>query len=57
MGFFLFKEISPEIFASTNKTSRDCLETGKEIIVQVDKEERGNKGAALLLTSVWLGNI
>ena len=46
-GFLPFKEISPEIFSNTNKSSRDCLETGKEIIVQVDKEERGNKGAAL----------
>ena len=25
----------------------DCLTQGQEIIVQVDKEERGNKGAAL----------
>lgn len=46
-GFLPFKEISPEIFSSTNKSSKDCLESGKEIIVQVDKEERGNKGAAL----------
>ena len=46
-GFLPFKEISPEIFSNTNKSSRDCLETGKEIIIQVDKEERGNKGAAL----------
>jgi len=46
-GFLPFKEISPEIFSNTNRSSRDCLETGKEIIVQVDKEERGNKGAAL----------
>ncbi len=46
-GFLPFKEISPEIFSNSNKTSKDCLESGKEIIVQVDKEERGNKGAAL----------
>ena len=46
-GFLPFKEISPEIFSNSNKSSRDCLETGKEIIVQVDKEERGTKGAAL----------
>ena len=46
-GFLPFKEISPEIFSHTNKSSRDCLEVGKEIIIQVDKEERGNKGAAL----------
>ena len=35
------------MFTGSSKSSRDCLETGKEIIVQVDKEERGNKGAAL----------
>ncbi len=46
-GFLPFKEISPEIFSNSNKSSRECLETGKEIIIQVDKEERGNKGAAL----------
>ena len=46
-GFLPFKEIAPEIFSHTNKSSRDCLQSGKEIIVQVDKEERGNKGAAL----------
>ena len=46
-GFLPFKEITPDLFSNSNKSSRDCLETGKEIIVQVDKEERGNKGAAL----------
>ena len=46
-GFLPFKEIAPDLFTGSSKSSRDCLETGKEIIVQVDKEERGNKGAAL----------
>ena len=46
-GFLPFKEISPDLFTGSSKSSRDCLESGKEIIVQVDKEERGNKGAAL----------
>ena len=46
-GFLPFKEISPDLFTGSSKSSRDCLETGKEIIIQVDKEERGNKGAAL----------
>ena len=46
-GFLPFKEISPDLFTGSSKSSRDCLETGKEIIVQVEKEERGNKGAAL----------
>ena len=46
-GFLPFKEITPDLFTGSSKSSRDCLEAGKEIIVQVDKEERGNKGAAL----------
>ena len=47
-GFLPFKEISPEIFTPGKpKTSRDCIESGKEIVIQVDKEERGTKGAAL----------
>ena len=47
-GFLPFKEISPDIFTpGKQKTSRDCIESGKEIVVQIDKEERGTKGAAL----------
>ena len=47
-GFLPFKEISPEIFLPGKpKTIRDCIESGKEVVVQVDKEERGTKGAAL----------
>ena len=47
-GFLPFKEISPEIFTSGKpRTLRDCIESGKEVVVQVDKEERGTKGAAL----------
>ena len=47
-GFLPFKEISHEIFTQGKpKTSRDCIEFGKEVVVQVDKEERGTKGAAL----------
>tara|TARA_B100000941_G_scaffold69861_1_gene47260 strand:- start:3447 stop:5252 length:1806 start_codon:yes stop_codon:yes gene_type:complete len=47
-GFLPFKEISPEIFVPGKpKTIRDCIESGKEVVVQVDKEERGTKGAAL----------
>ncbi len=46
-GFLPFKEITPDLFTGSSRSSRDCLESGKEIIVQVDKEERGNKGAAL----------
>ena len=47
-GFLPFKEISPDIFTpGKQKTSRDCIEPGKEIVIQIDKEERGTKGAAL----------
>jgi len=52
-GFLPLKEVSKEYF-KTNATPsngriniRDVLEEGQELIVQVEKEERGNKGAAL----------
>lgn len=39
----------PKVKKQTSKEASitDCLEVGQEIIVQVEKEERGNKGAAL----------
>jgi len=51
-GFLPLKEISSEYFVkdsgSGGKPSiRDVLKEGQDIVVQVDKEERGNKGAAL----------
>lgn len=51
-GFLPLKEIANEYLnseARKNKNSniRDLLKEGTEVIVQVDKEERGNKGAAL----------
>ena len=47
-GFLPFKEISSDIFTPGKpKSSRDCIESGKEVVVQIDKEERGTKGAAL----------
>ncbi|CAJ0991532.1 ribonuclease E [Pantoea sp. Nvir] len=51
-GFLPLKEISSEYFATdSNATGRqnikDLLREGQEVIVQIDKEERGNKGAAL----------
>ena len=50
-GFLPLKEIAKEYFqpgTSPNKNStRELLKEGQEIIVQIDKEERGNKGAAL----------
>ena len=47
-GFLPFKEISPDIFIPGKpKSARDCIEPGKEVVIQVDREERGTKGAAL----------
>ena len=51
-GFLPFKEICPEAWArqptKDGKPSiRDVMKEGQEVIVQVEKEERGNKGAAL----------
>ncbi|MEE9413009.1 MAG: Rne/Rng family ribonuclease [Methylococcales bacterium] len=52
-GFLPFKEISSHYYLSKNpdKVTRanvkDHLKVGQEVIVQIEKEERGNKGAAL----------
>jgi ribonuclease E len=51
-GFLPLKEVSKEYFKSSGAPGgrfniRELLEEGQEIIVQVEKEERGNKGAAL----------
>ncbi|MEH6825871.1 MAG: ribonuclease E [Motiliproteus sp.] len=50
-GFLPLKEISRQYFKDTNVKGRvnikDVITEGLEVIVQVDKEERGNKGAAL----------
>lgn len=50
-GFLPFKEIAPSCFnesaGSSNGRIQDLLQEGQELIVQVDKDERGNKGAAL----------
>src|SRR4029079_8806783 len=50
-GFLPLKEISRDYFASgvdhNKATIRELLKEGQEILVQVEKEERGNKGAAL----------
>ncbi|RDZ28706.1 ribonuclease E [Lysobacter silvisoli] len=50
-GFLPLKEISRDYFQSGvdhNKAGlRELLREGQEVVVQVDKEERGNKGAAL----------
>ena len=50
-GFLPLKEIAREYFQpGTNpdkNTLKECLREGQEVVIQVDKEERGNKGAAL----------
>lgn len=52
-GFLPFKEVARSCFKNSyhdtgrRPTIEEVLEEGQEIIVQVDKEERGSKGAAL----------
>ncbi len=53
-GFLPFKEIAKEFLnGNSRKTEggrpniRDCIKEGQEIVVQIEKEERSNKGAAL----------
>jgi ribonuclease E len=51
-GFLPLKEISSEYFvkgveSGAKPNIRDVLKEGQDIVVQIDKEERGNKGAAL----------
>jgi ribonuclease E len=50
-GFLPFKEISRQYFQGNTPPSQariqDVIREGQELLVQVEKEERGNKGAAL----------
>ena len=57
-GFLPFKEISRDYYQKSNKKNADkntsgrpsisdVIKEGQEVLLQVDKEERGNKGAAL----------
>src|SRR6478672_11898845 len=50
-GFLPLKEVSKEYFRQQppggRMNIRDLLQEGQELIVQVEKEERGTKGAAL----------
>ena len=52
-GFLPFKEISKDYWNTNGKkiegrpSIKSVLKEGQELLVQVDKEERGNKGAAL----------
>jgi len=54
-GFLPLKEISKDYFKSKKKDGessgkinvQDVLSVGQELVIQIEKEERGNKGAAL----------
>ena len=50
-GFLPFKEVARSYFREgvdvRSASIREALREGQEIVVQVEKEERGNKGAAL----------
>jgi ribonuclease E len=52
-GFLPFKEIAPSYFGLqqdeeyTRRDIKDLLKEGQEVVVQIEKEERGTKGAAL----------
>ncbi|PKO83002.1 MAG: ribonuclease E/G [Betaproteobacteria bacterium HGW-Betaproteobacteria-11] len=50
-GFLPFKEVSRSYFKAGVEVSKariqDALSVGQELIIQVEKDERGNKGAAL----------
>jgi ribonuclease E len=50
-GFLPFKEIARQYFQGNVSPSQarinDVIKEGQELLVQVEKEERGNKGAAL----------
>ena len=54
-GFLPFKEICRKLYKPKSRENKnndrqsikDMIEEGQELIVQVEKEERGNKGAAL----------
>jgi ribonuclease E len=50
-GFLPFKEISKQYFRegvnARDAKIQDAIANGQELLVQVEKEERGNKGAAL----------
>jgi len=49
-GFLPFKEVSPQYYqsgAGSRPSIKEALREGQELLVQVEKDERGNKGAAL----------
>jgi ribonuclease E len=49
-GFLPFKEVSPQFYLNGSggrPSIKEALREGQELLVQVEKDERGNKGAAL----------
>jgi len=52
-GFLPFKEIASEFFSDPEQSPhgrrniKDLIKEGSQVVVQIEKEERGNKGAAL----------
>jgi len=49
-GFLPLREIDNKYFTNNNADKsnfKETLQEGQELIIQVEKEERGNKGAAL----------
>jgi ribonuclease E len=49
-GFLPFKEVAPQFYqpgAGSRPSIKEALREGQELLVQVEKDERGNKGAAL----------
>ncbi len=49
-GFLPFKEVSPQFYqpgSGSRPNIKEALREGQELLVQVEKDERGNKGAAL----------
>jgi|GEM_PF-5008951 len=50
-GFLPFKEIAPDYLHASHGNeegnTQDLIKEGQEVVFQVDKEERGSKGAAL----------
>ncbi len=49
-GFLPFKEVSPQYYqpgCPSRPSVKEALREGQELLVQVEKDERGNKGAAL----------
>lgn len=60
-GFLSIREIAPEYFQNHKNIKgkiniKEVLKEGQEIIIQINKEERGNKGAALTTFISLAGN-